>query len=151
MTPSIERKYRFCGHEARCAYCGEVGDEVDHTVPRSHVLEHLRAYRAHWFPKVRSCGGCNVILGAKLFMRFSERKAHVARKLVKKERRYLSALAWDTEEFAELGKTLRSTVAVAARRGEISYRRIQFASFPVAEGIPEFLFEQRVEGAVDDE
>lgn len=78
-------------------------------------------------------------------MRFSERKAHVARKLQMRERKYLSALAWDSEEFAELGKTLRSTVTVAARRGEISARRIQFASFPVTDGVPEFLFEQKIE------
>lgn len=142
---SIEFKYRQVGSAYKCCYCGTTADTIDHTVPRSHVRQHLRAHRSNWFPKVSACMECNVLLGSQVTETFAERKEIVARKLRARYRKQLAAAGWGKDELSELGYTLRTMVKKNSMIGDWVGARIMFAEIPTTQGVPNDLFGQRLE------
>lgn len=138
----IEFKYRWVGMPFRCCYCATIAGDIDHTVPRSHVREFVRAYRRHWFPKVTACVECNSILGAQIFPAFHLRKRHVAGRLMARNSKVLRAAGWAPDEVAALGYTLRTKIKSAMERGKAAADRVAFASIPTTAGVPDDLFGQ---------
>jgi len=137
---SVEFKYRRVGPELRCSYCGDTGDTIDHAVPRSHVREHIRAYRRNWFPKVAACAECNSLLGDQVDATFHERKRRVADCLRARYAKVLLAGGWDETELVELGYSLRHSIEAAMYAGRRAASRIAFASIGATADVPDDLF-----------
>ena len=106
----LERFYVLRGPPVCCAYCGDASSCVDHTVPRSFVSEHSRAFSRKRFIKVRACEECNVLLGKEVFSTWEERIRFLRRKFEKKHKRHLRAARWDEDDMEEIGGTLRAVL-----------------------------------------
>jgi hypothetical protein len=123
---AFEAYYVFYGPLYRCAYCGELGDTIDHTTPRHFVAGNWALVSRYRLVKVCACASCNGLAGGELDATWPQRKARIADKLARKARRLLMTAHWPDEELAELGYNLAVTIREAQDAATVVRRRLVF-------------------------
>lgn len=109
-----------------CVYCGAIGDQMDHLLPRSLTGDTLRRL----VPVVPSCQECNVTLSDAYIPDVADRRDYVHRRYRIKYRRRLRMLVRTEEGLSEMGPTLRSHVSRMQQEHEAIQRRLAWPYDP---------------------
>lgn len=109
-----------------CAYCGLVGDTIDHVPPRSVRLTLLNLGLAARYPfvQVRACRQCNSALGDRPLWTVRQRRAWLKRWLRRRYRRHLRMPDWSDHELNQLSPALRREVVRGLALRELTRRRL---------------------------
>lgn len=89
-----------------CVYCGELGDTVDHLLPRTWTGYGTRRR----VPIVPACRECNSTLSDKFITDVIERRSFVQSALRQKYRKYLRVVLWSVDDLLEMGPALRLVI-----------------------------------------
>ena len=150
LPGGLESVYEFCGHSFRCAYCGEPSDNIDHTVPKSLVLEKPSIGQRYCLIKVSACAECNTFAGRNIHKTFQERRLFIANKVKNKYASVLRTGDWTKSELRSLGRSLRQTTMNAIIKADWVKNRLVCLRDPIApEGIPDDLWELRKDAEED--
>lgn len=109
-----------------CVYCGELGDQMDHLLPRHFTGDALRKI----VPVVPSCGECNSTLLDAYLPDVEARRELVHRRYRIKYRRRLTMLVRTEDGLAEMGPTLRAHVQRMQAQHEAILRRLAWPHDP---------------------
>lgn len=110
-----------------CVYCGAPATCRDHVPPLSRIDDYraLRL-RRELFLLVPSCDNCNLLLGSTLQTNIFERIEYLKDILSRKHKKKLDRAEWDDDEVLELGRYLRSFVAVETAKDLNTRKRIEY-------------------------
>lgn len=95
-----------------CVYCGLLSTDKEHVFPISWINSSKELFAAGFdikIPKeviVPSCRECNLIATDHLFRTFTEKKAYIREKLLKRYKKFMSFKVWTNEEINELSGNL---------------------------------------------
>ena len=99
-----------------CVYCGELGDTVDHLLPRNYTGDSDRKR----VPVVPACQECNSTLGSNFIPDVQDRRDFVHRKYKAKYSKYLKIVWYAESDLDQFGPTLRAMLA----RGIEEHQRV---------------------------
>ena len=124
------------GGEYPCFYCGLKSESVDHFIPSAYI-ENIRLYvdiidttesikrmvegKQELIP---ACKQCNGLASDAFFDTPDEKKAYIKAKLKKRYAKIIALPEWRTEEKAELGYLLRTTLEQSLSLKELVIKRI---------------------------
>lgn len=110
-----------------CVYCGAPADTRDHVPPITRVCDYEAFNLTHeMYLLVPCCNACNSILSDSLQENILDRIEHLKGILSSRYTRRLKSQEWQQDEIAELGRNLRSHVAVAAAKDDRVRARVNY-------------------------
>jgi hypothetical protein len=120
-----EAAYHFAGLQRICAYCGDLADTVDHTVPAWFTAGNLSLIARSKLFKVACCRDCNMRAGRLIDRTFIERKRRIAKSLRRANIGILRVAHWPSNEIKPLGYRLKTYVKSGVTRRERVIARLQ--------------------------
>lgn len=122
------------GSEQHCTYCGAKPSGYDHVIPVSFQNSNSNLLRTSNVRNVKrfgvtvySCDECNNLLGNNIFCSFYERCQFVRKKLEKRYRKKIRAIAsFDNEELEEYGPNLKKYLSDSKVLLKLLERRLSF-------------------------
>ena len=110
-----------------CVYCGMPADTRDHAPPLSRVSDYESFnLEQEFYLLVPCCSSCNSILGDSLQETILQRIEHLKDRLSSRYAKRIKAQEWDDSEVLELGRNLRSWVAVSSAKDLKIKHRVEY-------------------------
>lgn len=111
-----------------CTYCGDISNTLDHVIPVSFFDGRMVRAGSMRGKGVRtySCSDCNAVLSNKYFESFRKRCQYVNQAIERRYKTVLNLPVWTPEEFAELGKNIKSRLAEKMNLKAIVLERIRW-------------------------
>lgn len=113
---SIRTLLKILRDYKKCAYCGEIATDEDHTVPKSLGGRFT----------IPSCSECNILASNTLHETLTEKRQYIKSLLRERYEKLLKAPVWDYDEINELGPTLRESVLTQEDARRIIIDRLKF-------------------------
>ena len=136
----VEFAYTFCGPRWRCAYCDDIADTIDHTVPRCFVRGNWRFIARYRLVKLQCCRQCNALAAGIIDETFIQRRRRIARGVRKRSKLLLQTASWADDEIDELGP-MRAHILSATEAADETRRRLRMLDSPVPpDGVPNLLW-----------
>jgi hypothetical protein len=127
-NPVVIPVYHHRGPRYFCAYCEDIADTVDHTVPQWLVKGNLAVIKRWHFVTVSCCFDCNVRAGRKVDKTFKDRRGRIFFSLFKRTVRLRKGAYFDPEYVEDMGYNLRSMIEQSWAAGEAVRKRLKALS-----------------------
>ncbi len=115
----------MCDETRSCFYCGELGTEKEHVIPRRFDVET-------WI--VKSCKECNTMAGGEPFASVVDKLKYIRERRAKRYSKLLKMPEWDASELKEMGLNLRKSIAAYQRARDIVRTQLSWEPLPIIEG-----------------
>jgi len=109
----IDKKYKTYYKEARCFYCGDPAETIDHAPAISQVYawgEDRYRNRGIGLWRVSCCHECNNLLGDRSVSSLQKRAEYVYRELMKRYEKHINQQNWYKEDLDEMGGILKDYI-----------------------------------------